>query len=85
MKAARYLNWRINRQVSLEDTGLINRVQDGMGSKSFSVGPAGRDGSGLAQFLPPHAHAHSRIAATSRAGPRLEPPAAQHRLTGTNT
>lgn len=39
MKAARYLNWRINRQVNAEDTWLIKRVQDGMASKSFTVGP----------------------------------------------
>ena len=41
MKAARYLNWRINRQVNLEDTALIQRVQDGMASPSFTVGPLG--------------------------------------------
>lgn len=39
MKAARYLNWRVNRQVNLEDTDLIQRVQDGMASPSFTVGP----------------------------------------------
>jgi phenylpropionate dioxygenase-like ring-hydroxylating dioxygenase large terminal subunit len=39
MRAARYLNWRINRQVNAEDTMLIGRVQDGMASRSFSVGP----------------------------------------------
>lgn len=39
MKAARYLNWRINRQVNLEDTWLITRVQEGMASESFTVGP----------------------------------------------
>jgi phenylpropionate dioxygenase-like ring-hydroxylating dioxygenase large terminal subunit len=39
MKAARYLNWRINRQVNAEDTALITRVQEGMASRSFSVGP----------------------------------------------
>jgi phenylpropionate dioxygenase-like ring-hydroxylating dioxygenase large terminal subunit len=41
MKAARYLNWRINRQVNKEDTTLINRVQAGMGSSSYDVGPLG--------------------------------------------
>lgn len=41
MKAARYLNWRINRQVNAEDTLLIQRVQDGMASSSFTVGPLG--------------------------------------------
>jgi phenylpropionate dioxygenase-like ring-hydroxylating dioxygenase large terminal subunit len=39
MKAARYLNWRINRQVNAEDTVLITRVQQGMASRSFSAGP----------------------------------------------
>ncbi len=39
MKAVRYLNWRINRRVSLEDKELIGRVQQGMGSSSYSCGP----------------------------------------------
>ena len=39
MHAARYLNWRINRQVNAEDTVLVGRVQDGMASDSFTVGP----------------------------------------------
>ena len=39
MKAARYLNWRINREVNAEDTALITRVQAGMASRSFSIGP----------------------------------------------
>lgn len=39
MRAARYLNWRINRKVNLEDKALIERVQAGMGSSSFTVGP----------------------------------------------
>jgi phenylpropionate dioxygenase-like ring-hydroxylating dioxygenase large terminal subunit len=39
MRAARYLNWRINRQVNEEDTVLISRVQMGMASRSFSAGP----------------------------------------------
>jgi len=39
MRAARYLNWRINRQVNLEDRALIERVQAGMASSSYSVGP----------------------------------------------
>jgi phenylpropionate dioxygenase-like ring-hydroxylating dioxygenase large terminal subunit len=41
MRAARYLNWRINRQVSVEDRKLIERVQAGMGSDSYTVGPLG--------------------------------------------
>lgn len=39
MRAARYLNWRINRQVNKEDTTLIDRVQAGMNSSSYTVGP----------------------------------------------
>jgi carnitine monooxygenase subunit len=39
MRAARYLNWRINRQVNAEDTVLITRVQQGMASQSFTMGP----------------------------------------------
>lgn len=38
-KVARYLNWRINRQVNAEDTVLIARVQSGMGSSSYVSGP----------------------------------------------
>jgi phenylpropionate dioxygenase-like ring-hydroxylating dioxygenase large terminal subunit len=41
MEAARYLNWRINRQVNKEDTALINSVQQGMTSSSYDVGPLG--------------------------------------------
>jgi carnitine monooxygenase subunit len=39
MRAARYLNWRINRRVSLEDKALIERVQAGMASSSYTCGP----------------------------------------------
>ncbi|HEY2658204.1 MAG TPA: aromatic ring-hydroxylating dioxygenase subunit alpha [Caulobacteraceae bacterium] len=39
MKAARYLNWRINRQVNAEDTELVARVQQGMASRRFEPGP----------------------------------------------
>jgi len=38
-RAARYLNWRINRQVNAEDTVLIERVQAGMSSSSYTAGP----------------------------------------------
>jgi phenylpropionate dioxygenase-like ring-hydroxylating dioxygenase large terminal subunit len=41
MRAARYLNWRINRRVSLEDKALIERVQAGMTSSSYRNGPLG--------------------------------------------
>jgi len=50
MKAARYLNWRINRQVNAEDTKLIGRVQDGMASESFSVGPLSENEVALRNF-----------------------------------
>ncbi len=39
MRAARYLNWRINRQVNAEDTALIEAVQRGMNSSSYRTGP----------------------------------------------
>jgi phenylpropionate dioxygenase-like ring-hydroxylating dioxygenase large terminal subunit len=41
MRAARYLNVRVNRRVGLEDQDLIERVQAGMGSSSFTSGPFG--------------------------------------------
>ena len=41
MRAARYLNWRINRRVNAEDTELITRVQLGMQSASYKAGPLG--------------------------------------------
>jgi phenylpropionate dioxygenase-like ring-hydroxylating dioxygenase large terminal subunit len=50
MRVARYLNWRINRRVSAEDKVLIERVQTGMGSRSFSPGPLGRNEVSLRSF-----------------------------------
>jgi phenylpropionate dioxygenase-like ring-hydroxylating dioxygenase large terminal subunit len=50
MRAARYLNWRINRRVSVEDKSLIERVQAGMASRSFSPGPLGRNEVSLRSF-----------------------------------
>lgn len=50
MKAARYLNWRINRQVNAEDTMLIERVQAGLASESFTVGPLSDQEVALRQF-----------------------------------
>jgi phenylpropionate dioxygenase-like ring-hydroxylating dioxygenase large terminal subunit len=41
MRAARYLNWRINRRVNAEDTELITRVQLGMQSPTYEPGPLG--------------------------------------------
>jgi phenylpropionate dioxygenase-like ring-hydroxylating dioxygenase large terminal subunit len=38
MRATRYLNWRINRMVSVEDKALIERLQAGMASRSYTVG-----------------------------------------------
>jgi len=39
LHAARYLNWRINRQVNAEDTALVEGVQAGMSSSSYTAGP----------------------------------------------
>jgi phenylpropionate dioxygenase-like ring-hydroxylating dioxygenase large terminal subunit len=50
MRTARLLNWRINRRVSLEDKALIERVQSGMGSRSYTPGPLGRNEVGLRSF-----------------------------------
>jgi phenylpropionate dioxygenase-like ring-hydroxylating dioxygenase large terminal subunit len=41
MRAARYLNWRINRRVNEEDTLLIARVQQGMANPRYTPGPLG--------------------------------------------
>ena len=43
MRAARYLNWRINRRVNAEDTELITRVQLGMQSAELQAGAAGNE------------------------------------------
>lgn len=41
MRLVRYANWRVNRVVNSEDTWLIERVQQGMASTSYTVGPIG--------------------------------------------
>ncbi|MGJ3648387.1 aromatic ring-hydroxylating oxygenase subunit alpha [Sphingomonas sp. GlSt437] len=41
MKLVRYANWRINRTVNTEDTWLIERVQQGMASATYTAGPIG--------------------------------------------
>jgi carnitine monooxygenase subunit len=41
MKLVRYANGRINRVVNSEDTWLIERVQQGMASHSYTAGPIG--------------------------------------------
>lgn len=50
MKAARYLNWRINRRVNEEDTALIARVQQGMASAYYRPGPLGESEACLRSF-----------------------------------
>jgi phenylpropionate dioxygenase-like ring-hydroxylating dioxygenase large terminal subunit len=50
MRTARLLNWRINRRVSVEDKALIERVQQGMGSRSYTPGPLGRNEVALRGF-----------------------------------
>jgi phenylpropionate dioxygenase-like ring-hydroxylating dioxygenase large terminal subunit len=50
MRAARYLNWRVNRRVSAEDNALIERVQAGMNSRSFTPGPLGKNEVSLRSF-----------------------------------
>ena len=50
MRAVRYLNWRINRRVSAEDKDLIERVQHGMASHSYTVGPLGDSEVSLKSF-----------------------------------
>ncbi|MBV8685074.1 MAG: aromatic ring-hydroxylating dioxygenase subunit alpha [Alphaproteobacteria bacterium] len=50
MKAARYLNWRINRQVNAEDTALVEGVQAGMASRSYAHGPLGESEVCLKRF-----------------------------------
>ena len=43
MRAARYLNWRINRVVNIEDKDLIDRVQAGLETGDYEPGPLSRD------------------------------------------
>ncbi len=50
MKAARFLNRKVNRQVYREDVDLITRVQVGMASRSFRRGPLGKNESCLRGF-----------------------------------
>jgi phenylpropionate dioxygenase-like ring-hydroxylating dioxygenase large terminal subunit len=76
MKAARYLNWRINRLVSTEDQDLIERVQTGMGSRSYSPGPLGRNEVSLRSFaqrmrqlIPESRLEHAPAPGWSRQGP----------------
>lgn len=50
VRAARVLNWRINRRVNAEDTTLIARVQAGMSSSSYESGPLSKSEVCLAAF-----------------------------------
>lgn len=50
VRAARYLNWRINRQVNAEDTVLIAGVQSGMSSSRYESGPLSNSEVCLAAF-----------------------------------
>lgn len=50
MRALRYLNWRINRQVNAEDTVLISRVQAGMMSSRYTSGPLSKSEVCLSAF-----------------------------------
>ena len=64
MRAARYLNWRINRQVNVEDKTLIERVQAGMASSSYYGRAAERERSLPAQLRAAHAAHDSRVQET---------------------
>jgi phenylpropionate dioxygenase-like ring-hydroxylating dioxygenase large terminal subunit len=71
VKAARYLNWRINRQVNAEDTTLVERVQAGMASSSYQTGPLSPQEPCMASFarrireLIPQANLHQPPAAAA--------------------
>jgi phenylpropionate dioxygenase-like ring-hydroxylating dioxygenase large terminal subunit len=78
MKAARYLNWRINRQVNAEDTKLVSGVQAGMASRSFTVGPLAESEVALRSFcrrmrtlVPEARQHHAPNPGWSRARPSL--------------
>ncbi|HEX2764692.1 MAG TPA: aromatic ring-hydroxylating dioxygenase subunit alpha [Allosphingosinicella sp.] len=79
MKAARYLNWRINRRVNAEDTALIAGVQQGMASRVCVPGPLGESEVCLRSFaaklrrLIPEANLHE---APPPGWSGLRPPAA---------
>ena len=73
MKAARYLNWRINRRVNAEDTELITRVQLGMQSPSYVAGPLGTSEVCLRSFAQKAQADDPGGAAGSASAGRLEP------------
>ena len=71
MRAARHLNWRINRRVNAEDTELITRVQLGMQSAELRGRAAGNERGVFAELREEIAEAHSRGAAGLSASVRL--------------
>ena len=78
MRAARYLNQRINRQVAREDVDLVEGVQAGLGSRSYNVGQLSRRESRVRQF---HDLIRARIPLSAcRVEPGLHPPGRLHRL-----
>ncbi|WP_199902675.1 aromatic ring-hydroxylating dioxygenase subunit alpha [Azospirillum sp. B4] len=78
MRAVRYANWRINRQVSLEDKALIERVQDGMAGSSYATGPLGLNEVSLRSF----ANRMRALIPESRL-PQAPPPGWSHRREAT--
>jgi len=50
MRLARYLNWRINRQVNREDQQLVERMQLGLAGGDYDRGPIAVDETGLRWF-----------------------------------
>ena len=51
MRAARYLNWRVNRVVNVEDKDIIERTQAGFASGDYEPGPIAKDEIGLRDFV----------------------------------
>ena len=75
MRVARYCNWRINRQVNEEDRVLIERVQNGMASGSYRVGPLAAGEVALRSFGKRMRDADPRMQRAGAAGGRLVAPA----------
>ena len=77
MRATRYLNWRINRRVNIEDKSLIERVQAGMASSSYTVGPLSVGEVCLRSFgrrirsLLPESRSHTKPRPNDQAGDRI--------------
>jgi hypothetical protein len=69
MRAARYLNMRINRQVSFEDVELVEGVQAGLESRSYQIGRLSRREARVKQF-------HDIIRARIPVANSVEPPEA---------